>query len=42
MFFEELVRRVGSLRVKPGTEIEEIPNAFVFGLKRANMELDFV
>jgi len=42
VFFEELVRRVGTLRLAPGTEIEEIPNAFVFGLKRANMELDFV
>jgi cytochrome P450 family 142 subfamily A polypeptide 1 len=42
VFFEELVRRVGMLRLEPGTEIEEIPNAFVFGLKRANMELDFV
>jgi cytochrome P450 family 142 subfamily A polypeptide 1 len=42
VFFEELVGRVRSLRVKPGTEIEEIPNAFVFGLKRAIMELDFV
>jgi cholest-4-en-3-one 26-monooxygenase len=42
VFFEELVRRVRSLRVDPGAEIEEIPNAFVFGLKRANMELDFI
>jgi cytochrome P450 family 142 subfamily A polypeptide 1 len=42
VFFEELVRRVRSLRVEPGAEIEEIPNAFVFGLKRANMELDFL
>jgi cytochrome P450 family 142 subfamily A polypeptide 1 len=42
VFFEELVRRVGTLRLAPGTEIEEIANAFVFGLKRANMELDFV
>ena len=41
VFFEELVRRVGALRVESGSEIEEIPNAFVFGLKRANMELDF-
>jgi len=41
VFFEELVRRVRSLRVEPGAEIEEIPNAFVFGLKRANMELEF-
>jgi cytochrome P450 family 142 subfamily A polypeptide 1 len=42
VFFEELVRRVGTLRLAPSAEIEEIPNAFVFGLKRANMELDFV
>ena len=42
VFFEELVRRVGALRVDPAAEIEEMPNAFVFGLKRANMEFDFV
>ena len=40
VFFEELVRRVGALRVDPAA-IEEMPNAFVFGLKRANMEFDF-
>jgi cholest-4-en-3-one 26-monooxygenase len=42
VFFEELVRRVGTLRLKPGTEIVEIPNAFVYGLKCANMEFEFV
>jgi cytochrome P450 family 142 subfamily A polypeptide 1 len=42
VFFEELVRRVASLRLKPDTEVVEIPNAFVFGLSRATMELDFV
>jgi cytochrome P450 family 142 subfamily A polypeptide 1 len=42
VFFEEFVRRVASLRVKPGTEIVEIPNSFVYGLKRANMEFEFV
>ncbi len=41
VFFEELVRRVRDLRVKPGTEIVEMPNAFVFGLSRASMEFDF-
>ena len=33
---------LGALRVDPAAEIEEMPNAFVFGLKRANMEFDFV
>jgi cytochrome P450 family 142 subfamily A polypeptide 1 len=42
VFFEEFVRRVASLRLKSGTEIVEIPNSFVYGLKRANMEFDFV
>ncbi|HXY93661.1 MAG TPA: cytochrome P450 [Acidimicrobiia bacterium] len=41
VFFEEFVRRVRDLRMKPETEVVEIPNAFVFGLKRANMEFDF-
>jgi cholest-4-en-3-one 26-monooxygenase len=41
VFFEEFVRRVRDLRVKPGTEIVEIPNSFVFGLKRATMEFNF-
>ena len=39
-FFEELVRRVDEVRVKPGTVVE-IPNAFVFGVERADIELVF-
>ena len=31
MFFEELVRRVGAIRVVPGTRSTRCPNAFVFG-----------
>jgi cytochrome P450 family 142 subfamily A polypeptide 1 len=42
IFFEELVRRVHTLRVKPGTEIVELANPFVFGLERATMEFEFV
>src|SRR5262249_49426263 len=42
VFFEELVRRVASFRVQPGSEIQEIPNSFVYGLKRANMDFGFV
>jgi cytochrome P450 family 142 subfamily A polypeptide 1 len=42
VFFEEFVRRVASFRVQPGSAIEEIPNSFVYGLKRANMDFDFV
>ncbi len=41
IFLEELVRRVGGLRLVPGT-LEEMPNAFVYGLRAARMELDFI
>lgn len=41
LFLEELVRRVEALRLEPGT-IEEMPNAFVYGLRAARMELDFI
>lgn len=41
LFFEELVRRVRSMRLVPGTEPEEMPNAFVFGLRSAQVEFDF-
>ena len=41
LFFEELVRRVRGFRLVPGTEPEEMPNAFVFGLRSAYMEFDF-
>lgn len=41
LFLEELVRRVVRLRIDPDS-IEEMPNAFVYGLRAACMELDFV
>jgi cytochrome P450 family 142 subfamily A polypeptide 1 len=41
LFFEELVRRVRSMRLVPGTEPEEMPNAFVYGLRSAQVEFDF-
>jgi cytochrome P450 family 142 subfamily A polypeptide 1 len=41
LFFEELVRRVQSLRVVPGTRPVEMPNAFVFGLKSAHVAFEF-
>ena len=37
-FFEEFIRRVESFTLVDGT-IEEMPNAFVFGLKSAQMQL---
>jgi cytochrome P450 family 142 subfamily A polypeptide 1 len=39
VFFEELLQRVGALRLVPGTEVVEMPNAFVFGLRSAHVEL---
>jgi cytochrome P450 family 142 subfamily A polypeptide 1 len=41
LFFDELVRRVQSLRVVPGTRPVEMPNAFVFGLKSAHVAFEF-
>ena len=41
LFFEELVRRVRSMRLVPGTEPEEMPNAFVYGLRSAHVEFEF-
>jgi cytochrome P450 family 142 subfamily A polypeptide 1 len=41
VFLEELVRRVRAVRVVPGS-VEEMPNAFVYGLRAAQVELDFV
>jgi cytochrome P450 family 142 subfamily A polypeptide 1 len=41
LFFTELVRRVRSMRLVPGTEPVEMPNAFVYGLRSAHVELDF-
>jgi hypothetical protein len=36
MFFEELVRRVGAMRLVEGSVVE-MPNAFVYGLKSARV-----
>jgi cytochrome P450 family 142 subfamily A polypeptide 1 len=41
VFLEELTRRVRDVRVVPGTVVE-MPNAFVYGLRSARVELDFV
>jgi cholest-4-en-3-one 26-monooxygenase len=38
VFFEELVRRVGSMRLL--SEPVEMPNAFVFGLRSALVRLE--
>ena len=37
---EELAKRVTALRLVPDS-VEEMPNAFVYGLRSARMELDF-
>ena len=42
IFFEELVRRVSSLRLTPGTAPVEMPNAFVYGLRSAHLDFEFV
>jgi cytochrome P450 family 142 subfamily A polypeptide 1 len=39
VFFEELVKRVRELRLLSEEPVVEMPNAFVFGLKAATMEL---
>jgi cytochrome P450 family 142 subfamily A polypeptide 1 len=41
IFFEELARRVSSLRVTPGMAPVEMPNAFVYGLRSAHLDLAF-
>ena len=41
LFYEELVRRVRAFRLVPGTQVEEQPNAFVYGILSARMEFDF-
>lgn len=38
VFFEELIARISDLSVLDGT-VEEMPNAFVYGLRSAQMEL---
>lgn len=42
VFFEELLRRVAGLRATPGTDVVEMPNAFVYGLRSAHVDFDFV
>jgi len=42
VFFEEMVKRVRSFRLVPGTEPVEMPNAFVYGLRSAHAEFDMV
>lgn len=41
VFFEELVRRVESFRMTPGTAVEATGNAFVFGVDRAHLDFTF-
>ena len=40
-FFQEFVRRVESFRITPGTSPVEMPNAFVYGLRSAHIDLQF-
>jgi cholest-4-en-3-one 26-monooxygenase len=39
VFFEELVRRVATMRLAPGHAVVEMPNAFVYGLRSATVDL---
>lgn len=41
IFFEELVRRVESFRLTPGSDPVEMPNAFVYGLRSAHLDFEF-
>ncbi len=41
VFLEELTQRVRALRLAPGFAVEEMPNAFVYGLRAAHLDLDF-
>ncbi|MGO9856721.1 MAG: cytochrome P450 [Acidimicrobiales bacterium] len=41
IFFQEFVRRVQSLRFTPGTVPVEMPNAFVYGLASAHVDITF-
>ena len=40
VFFDELVRRVRAMRLAPDHDIVEMPNAFVYGLRTATVDLD--
>ncbi len=39
VFFEEFVKRVKEFRLSPGGSVVEMPNAFVFGLRSADLDL---
>jgi cytochrome P450 family 142 subfamily A polypeptide 1 len=39
VFFEELARRVREMRRVPGHDVVEMPNAFVYGLREATVDL---
>ena len=39
VFFEEFVQRVSELSLTPGGSVVEMPNAFVFGLRSADIDL---
>ena len=39
--FDDLARRVESFTITPGTTPEEMPNAFVYGLRSAHLDLQF-
>lgn len=39
VFFEEFVRRVGAMRLAPDHQVVEMPNAFVYGLREATVDL---
>ncbi|MEP6623886.1 MAG: cytochrome P450 [Acidimicrobiia bacterium] len=41
VFLEELTQRVRALRLAPGFAVEEMPNAFVYGLRAAHLDFDF-
>lgn len=41
VFFEELVRRARSIELAPGAAPVEMPNAFVYGLRSAEVVFDF-
>jgi len=40
VFFEELLRRVREMRLADDAQVVEMPNAFVYGIKEATVELD--
>jgi cytochrome P450 family 142 subfamily A polypeptide 1 len=40
VFFEELIRRVSTIRLAPDEEVVEMPNAFVYGLRSAHVDFE--